>query len=409
VTALFRMDWLCSERARLYGLAVTTFSVMILLSIIWHLHSGYDRSQNLFGGDYVSFWAASKLTLAGHPADVYVRAVHHLAELPALRRGYEAFYYPPTYLLVCLPFALLPFFPSLIAFLAITGTALGFTIWRISRTPWAIITGLGFAAVETNITAGQNAFLMAAILGSGLSLMDRRPKLAGMLFGCIIIKPHLALAIPIVLIVSRRLTVLLWASATAVGLLAVTTIIFGWQTWVAFLLNSETARETLEQGLIDFAKMQSVFALSRIFGADQASAYAFHAITVVIVIGGLWQAQKCGVSGATERSLTAIACLLVTPFLLHYDLVILTLPLAWMLRQYLDEGFPAWSKPVMTVTFCSPIPLLFGLPVIFGPPVLLLFGGYLLGQQWHAARSRKAANCDVRVEDAGSAALKTYV
>jgi alpha-1,2-mannosyltransferase len=92
----------------------------------------------------------------------------------------------------------------------------------------------------------------------------------------------------------------------------------------------------------------------------------------------LIQAQRQGASAATERSLIVLAGLLMTPFLLFYDMIILVLPLAWMLREWSDRGFPPWSKLVLLLVFCAPIGVLAFGPMQFGLPALLLFGGYLV-------------------------------
>jgi hypothetical protein len=49
-----------------------------------------------------------------------------------------------------------------------------------------------------------------------------------------------------------------------------------------------------------------------------------------------------------------VGALLVSPFLLDYDLVILAAPLAWMLRQGLRTGFRDWEKLVLAAAFILP-------------------------------------------------------
>lgn len=46
----------------------------------------------------------------------------------------------------------------------------------------------------------QNGFLSAGLFGGALVLLERRPVLAGALFGLLTYKPHLGLLVPIVLI-----------------------------------------------------------------------------------------------------------------------------------------------------------------------------------------------------------------
>ena len=237
IDCLREMRWLTPERARLYAIGGALVWLAVVGKTMWalsHAHAG-----DVFGEDFVSFWAAARLVLAGHPADAYVPVLHRLAELPVLSRSYEAFYYPPAYLLLCAPLALLPYFGALAAFQVASGVAFLGTVLRILRRRWAIVAALAFPAVPLNIVPGQNGFLTAAIIGSGLVLLDRRPALAGAILGLMVIKPHLALAVPIALLASRRWRSLAWAAASALGLLALSYLLFGHACWANFLAHTQ--------------------------------------------------------------------------------------------------------------------------------------------------------------------------
>jgi hypothetical protein len=372
------MDWLNAERARIYCAAMAIALLAAFAHMLSGLQHGYDAHGDLLGGDYSSFWAASRLILLGRPADVYVPALHHLAELPVLRNSYSAFYYPPTYLVLCLPLALISFFPSLLVFLGATGAAFAVVVWRILRTPWSFVAALAFPAVYIDMMPGQNAFLTAAILGCGLGLLDRRPKTAGAILGMMVLKPHLALAVPVALLVSRRWQALACAAASAIGLVALSYALFGWETWAAFLANAHEARETLEQGTVGFDKMQSAFALARLLGASVATAYALHSVMALAAIAALIWAERQQTGTAAEKTLIVIACLLITPFSLFYDTVILALPLAWMLCEWRLHGFPPWSKFLLCTVLLAPAVHLFCGPGPFALPILVIFGAYIL-------------------------------
>ena len=62
-----------------------------------------------------------------------------------------------------------------------------------------LLLALASPAVLINAVGGQNGTWTAALLGGGLSLLERRPYLAGGLFGMMIYKPHLALLLPVAL------------------------------------------------------------------------------------------------------------------------------------------------------------------------------------------------------------------
>jgi hypothetical protein len=73
---------------------------------------------------------------------------------------------------------------------------------------------IGFPAVFVNRGHGHNGFLTAALFGAALLQLDRKPVLAGMLFGCIAYKPQFGLLVPIVLAASGRWRALIAAATT---------------------------------------------------------------------------------------------------------------------------------------------------------------------------------------------------
>jgi hypothetical protein len=83
----------------------------------------------------------------------------------------------------------------------------------------------------------QNGFVTGALLVGGvmaLSRADRRDdRIAGALFGALVIKPHLALLVPLWLIAGRRWGALGAMAVSAALLCLLALIMFGRQTWAA--------------------------------------------------------------------------------------------------------------------------------------------------------------------------------
>jgi hypothetical protein len=375
------MAWLTSQRARLYGTAMGIVFLVLLVKLILLLYyrSGYNTQGILLGEDFLSFWAVSHQIILGHSADVYVPSLHRLAEFPLLRQGELPFFHPPTFMILCLPLALAPFFISYTLFVGTTVVAFAATVWGILRSPWSLVAVISYPAVYLNVLAGQIAFLTTTILGCGLGMLNRRPGLAGATLGLMVIKPHLALAVPIALIVTGRWWTLAWAGFSAVCLATLSYLLFGLDTWVGFLNNLHEAREVLEHVDADagFAKMQSMFVAGRILGASVGTAYALQGLVAVTSVGALIWALRQPIGAAAERSLIVIACLLIPPYSFHYDMVLIALPLAWMFQGWQRDGFPPWSKLVLCLVFLAPIiyPLH---PLPFGLPILLLFDWLLV-------------------------------
>jgi hypothetical protein len=352
---LRRADWLSPSRARAYLWLIAIGSVLGGLGYVYLSRSGLDPLGKPLGTDFASFWTASQLALSGPPQLAWSVESHRAAQAAMFgpAAGYAAFFYPPPYLLICLPLALMPYGAALAAWLTATGAA-----WVVMARRWlgrenGWLPILAFPAVLVNAGHGQNGFLSAALLGAAALLTNRKPWLAGALFGALVFKPHLAVLVPIFLILTGNWRAFLAAGAVAVGLCALSLAVFGWPAWEGFLTGSALAREALDQNLVGYAKMQSTFGAARLEGANLSLAWAFQGLTAAAGLAGLWATRRASVPA--RGAMLVCATLLTTPFLFDYDLAVLAAPLAFLFRQGRREGFLPWEKIVLAVGFVLPI------------------------------------------------------
>ena len=106
-------DWLNAERARDYARMLLGLTVLAVLAwtALSLAHQGLDPMGQPLGADFPSFWAASRLALDQMPTSAYDAPVHWAVQRAAFSGapvGYSAFFYPPPYLIACLPLALHP-------------------------------------------------------------------------------------------------------------------------------------------------------------------------------------------------------------------------------------------------------------------------------------------------------------
>ena len=367
-------DWFGAERARVYlwilaGLSAVAAAVYLGLS-----SPLLDPLGKALGTDFASFWTASQLALAGPASAPWDVGAHRAAQAALFgeEAGYAAFFYPPPYLLVCLPLALLPYAVSLAAWLAVTGAAWIGVVrrWLGAGAGWLPI--LAFPAVLVNAGHGQNGFLTAALFGAAALIHQRRPWLSGALFGALILKPHLALLVPLFFIVSGNWRGFVAAGAMAAGLCAASLAVFGPEAWLGFVETSGLARAALEQDLVGYARMQSAYAGARLLGADGGLAWIVHGGALALAVTAVWTTRRS--SEAARGAVLAAATLIATPFLLDYDLTLLAVPLAWLFREAVREGFRPWDKLILLGGFmlplaARPLALAAGLPI--APLVIL--------------------------------------
>jgi len=350
-------EWLNAERARAYARILFFFGFAGAVIWIALAHGGIDRAGKPIGTDFVGFWTASQLALEGRAADVYNIAAHWNAQrrLFGADVGYTAFFYPPPYLLICLPLAALPYFASLAVWLGATGAV----YWRLLRAfagaHIEAIAILAFPAFLVNAGHGQNGFLSAALIGGGALWLDKRPVLAGLCLGALVYKPQLAVMIPIALVAARRWTAFAAAAASAGALLGASWIVWGDAVWRAFFAAAPLARASLERDFVGYEKMQSAFAAVRLLHGGLTLAYALQALTALAAAAALFWLHRRRFRSPAEGPAMVAAALLASPFLLDYDLTLLAIPLAWSAREASRAGFAPGEKSVLALAYVLPL------------------------------------------------------
>lgn len=92
-------------------------------------------------------------------------------------------------------------------------------------------------AALLNIWAGHYAFLVGALFLMGWRQLEDRPVHAGVLFGLLLVKPHLAILVPLVLALRCHWWAMGAAAATVAALIEGTTLAYGWVPWHAFVFG----------------------------------------------------------------------------------------------------------------------------------------------------------------------------
>ena len=362
-------DWL--DRARILACAHILFVVEVaaFLFLIAGTHGWIVPLDHPLTTDFASFYAAGDLANAGNPALAYDQAAHFAAEQRVTEPGiqYQFFFYPPVFLLICALLARLPYLAAFVVFEAASLALYLVVTRRILDEPGraALVPMLAFPAVFWTVGLGQNALLTAALFGAGILLIDRRPVWAGVLFGALCYKPHLALLIPVALIAGRRWQAFAAASVTVAALVLGSAGLFGWETWQAYLGVAANSHATYELGRINLAGMISPFAAARLAGFDIGIAYAIQGLATlaaaVLVAFVWWRDQSLELRGASLAAATLIA----VPVVLLYDFMLAAVAAAFLIRAARRTGFLPWEKTALALVFVLP---------------LLTLG---IGQGWH--------------------------
>jgi arabinofuranan 3-O-arabinosyltransferase len=333
--------------------------------------------------DFVNVWAAGRLVLEGHPAQAWDWDIQRKIELALLRQefpGYFAWHYPPPFLFIASLLAQLPyaaaficwvsasFVPYIVMMRAIVGRNFGWTL------------GIAFPMVFNNTLVGQNGFLTAALIGGTLYLIPMRPILAGVCLGLLSYKPQYGLLFPIVLIAASQWRVFFSAAVTALGLAFVSWLAFGTESWQAFFhWMPMFSQAFLTEGKATWWKLQSLFSLVRYFGGPEPLAWAFQwALTasVAVVLALMWRSR---IPYTLKAAALAVGTLLTTPYLFMYDMMVLAVPVAFLVRIGLREGFRRYELPALGCALALFFVFTFsGTPV--GLCIILIVAALVLGR-----------------------------
>ncbi len=348
------------RRISLYPKAfLTAYVISSILWMSWSFHGLVTPTGTPVGGDFVNTWAGSYLALSGHSEQVYDFWKIHEAEKAAVHaRNVSVFgwYYPPTYLLIVLPLALLPYLWALAAWTLATLAAYLSVLRRLAPFKETLWLALAFPGTFVNLINGQNGFLSAALLGGGVAYLENRPMLAGCLFGLLVFKPHLGILIPLALVVTRQWRCLLAAGVSSVGFVGLSLLAFGSEMWRAFFHTIPVAQSLiLDQGLIPYAYQQSVLAALRLWYVPVRISYTVQAIVSLPVALALVWVWTINCSARLKGAALVISGLLATPYLFDYDLTSLGIAIALLATEGLENGFLPFEKTALILAYLAPV------------------------------------------------------
>ena len=343
--------------------------------------------------DFVNVWSAGRLVLDGHPALAYDWDIQKQVQVVVLGQSYEgnfAWHYPPPFLFVAAVLAQFPYAIAYVGWAAVSFLPYLAAMRAIVGRNFGYLLAAAFPVVFTNTLVGQNGFLTASLIGGTLVLMPRWPVLSGICLGLLSYKPQYGLLFPLVLIAASQWRVFFTASVVAVLLAAASWFAFGTESWQAFVHWMPMFNKAfLVEGRAPWGKMQSIFALTRYFDGPESVAWALQWImsaAVAILLALLWRSRK--VQYPLKAAALAAGTLLVTPYLFLYDLMVLAIAVAFLVRIGLDEGFERHELPALgLVAVLLMIYPYLGAPTGFGATlVVAAMIGYRVGPWWRGMK-----------------------
>jgi hypothetical protein len=379
------VNWLTPDRLVTMSWVAVLVYVGFLATWAWVSHGFVVGSRP--GVDFSIFWAAAHLMLQGEPAYVYEHVAFMKTQLDLFGSFADThgigWAYPPAFLTVITPLALFPYAIAYLLFVAVGTWGYASLIARISNIGQAIgrrwLGALVIAASPCVFVAaiiGQNSLLTAALAALAVIWIVQRPVAAGICIGLLAIKPQMAIVFPFVLIASRAWKVFAVAALTGIVTTTLGVVVCGSHSIVAFFNNANVLRVALldHGGQSFWFASPTVLSALRLGGFPVIAAYAGHTCVAIVAISAAWHVWRQSNDLRLRAAIFAIAALLASPYVWHYELAWLGIALASLGALAIEGGWSGGEQTAWLIGWLLPIYEHFNrlmmLPQI-GPLVLL--------------------------------------
>jgi hypothetical protein len=188
------------------------------------------------------------------------------------------------------------------------------------------------------------------LLIAGMLCLSKRPFLAGLVLGCLVIKPQLGVLIPIAFIAAGQWRAFAGAALSSVGLLFAAWLSFGSEAYAGMIEIAPVFASVASDGLVGWHKMASVYASLRQAGLAAEVAWTLHILTASAAAASVWLVWRRPVEPGAKAAVLAAASMLVSPYIYVYDSMLLILPILWLVSARVDRRLiiALWLIPLIS-------------------------------------------------------------
>jgi hypothetical protein len=328
--------------------------------------------------EFTNFWFAGAQALHGQTAVIYDPVQFTKVQQTLVGAGryvYDIWPYPPTFFLILAPFASLPYFASFLSWNLVTLLGCIAVVYLIVRRGAVIPALLASPFTAFNLAYGQDGLLTASLLGASLLFLERQPVWAGFFIGCLTYKPQFGLLIPLALAASSQWRAFASAAVTAMLLAIATTVTFGAGVWAEF--PAQLLAQANEALFADpdsrWGLLQSVYAVIRAWNGGPALAWTVQGLTILAIGDVVWFVWRSRVRYTLKAATLSTAALIATPYAYAYDMAVIAIPVAFLVKDQLCGGLLRGEQSTMIALFLASLSILFtGGHGAIGAPIMLV-------------------------------------
>jgi hypothetical protein len=328
-----------------------------------------------YAGDFLHEWTGGWTWRSGERLRLYDPAyadeIQHDERLVGFRLvsdGFLPMVYPPVYYAAVSPLAALPYRTAAWVWAALTLGAFAVTAALLARAvapggalaervpvaapDWDRFRNVGTMAAlpaavaflpfaENLVTSQKGTFVLLVWTATLLALLAGRPLLAGLAFGLLAVKPQLAFVLVAVMAVKRQWAFVAGVGATT-GVLAALSVLPDPELARRYVECVRTIGEQIRLAPRQLHRMHGIYGFftTLLGGVTPAARWLAAGVWTATVIATLAVLRGPLAPGSSrfvvQYCALAVATVLLTPNVVHYDLTLLLLPLfvlGWMLGR----------------------------------------------------------------------------
>jgi len=312
---------------------------------------------------------SGKFAASGEAAQIFDHSAFSAAQIALFGREGCAFFtpfvYPPTFLFFTYPLGWLAYLAAFALWILVTLLLYQAAVYAIIRRSTAVVAAMAPFAVAVNIDFAHNGFITAGLIGLSLVLLERRPWLAGIFLGLLTYKPHIGVLFPLALLASRNWRALASATLATVILGIGAAFAFGPEGWSSFFHALADRQSSLSPDTRVPLALHSVFGLLRWAETGARVAWGGHLLVAAIVALTVWVVWAKPIPFSLKAAVLCIGSAMISPYILFYDLCILSIAVLFLVRDAMARGFLAGERTVILICFAA----LFLVQVPIGPVV----------------------------------------
>ncbi len=309
-----------------------------------------------FQVDFANLWLGARAGASSDFGALFDMGSHiaRASEVFGHVSGLMVWSYPPTAMLLLLPFSLI----SNYGFACLAWTVLGLSLYIAALTHGqsgrankpsvgglaAVIAATAFVpGVFVALSYGQTAFFTSAALYFGITLAGRRPWIASAIIAALACKPQLALATAPAFAARGQWRAFALTGCLTALFLAATVATFGWQPWSLFLSKTipQQAAFLLDQSVSPSLQM-SAYYLATALGLPGGLVQILVTLTVT---GAMCHVLRHETDPDISFLAIVLATLNMSPYLQTYEAPLLALAVGRIVLS--DQAIARLGRPAL--------------------------------------------------------------